>query len=245
MGSEAEKSKQTAIIARRLARASTKAVLGTLDHASAAPYTSLVTVALDHSGCPLLLLSELAWHTQNLGKDARASLLFDGTGGMNEPLEGPRVSYMGPLRPTEDPADRERFLARHPDAAGYAEFADFSFYRMQVERAHFVAGFGRIETIDGASLLVDAGAADAFAAAEKGIVEHMNEDHSDAVLLYATGLLDRPAGSWALTGCDADGCDLMDGNQRARLDFPETVLAPAEMRYVFKGLADEARAAKG
>ena len=245
MGTETENGNRTATVARKLARASTKAVLGTLDHETAAPYTSLVTVALDHAGCPLLLLSELAWHTRNLNTDARASLLFDGTGGMNEPLEGPRVSYMGQLSRTEASGDRERFLARHPDAAGYAEFTDFSFYRMQVERAHFIAGFGRIETVDAADLLVEAEAAEAFAAAEKRIVDHMNEDHADAVLLYATKLLDRPAGNWSLTGCDPDGCDLIEGGDRARLDFHETVLAPAEMRYVFKGLADEARAAKG
>ena len=38
-----------------------------------------------------------------------------------------------------------RFLARHPDAGMYAGFKDFAFYRVAVERAHLVAGFGKID----------------------------------------------------------------------------------------------------
>lgn len=226
---------------RGLARRCTKAALATLDAETGAPYTSLVTVALDHSGCPVLLLSELAWHTKNLICEARSSLLFDGTGGLNEPLEGPRASYMGQITRSERHQDARRFLAHHPDAVGYASFQDFSFYRMEPEQSHFVGGFGRITTLKAAEFMVNSAIAGQFEQAEPDIIEHMNNDHGDAVRLYAAALLGVTDGDWKMTGCDADGCDLMCGEHRARLEFPATLGAPSETRGVLAQLAKDAR----
>src|SRR5262245_57990317 len=83
-------------IARDLIRTHDRAYLGSImrpDTAeSGAPYTSLVLVAVDHDGSPILLISTLADHTKNLLADPRASLLFDGTLGLDEPLTGARVT---------------------------------------------------------------------------------------------------------------------------------------------------------
>ena len=142
-------------------RAADRATLATVmrgDQPDAAgPYASLVLVALDHDASPLLLISTLADHTRNLAGDARVSLLFDGTAGLDEPLTGPRVSVQGTAQRTDDPRHRARFLARHPGAAMYAGFKDFAFYRVAVSRAHLVAGFGRIPWIAGTDLLLDVG----------------------------------------------------------------------------------------
>ena len=70
----------------------------------------------------------------------------------------------------------------------------------------------------------------------------MNEDHADALRLYATALLGLPDGEWRATGADPDGLDLRAGPLRGRLDFPERITAPAELRGV---LADLARRARG
>lgn len=224
---------------RNLARSATKAALATLDAKTGAPYNSLVTVALDQAGCPLLLLSDLAWHTKNLVSEARSSLLFDGTGGMNEPLEGPRVSYLGRTTRSDREQDAHRFLACHPDAAGYASFQDFAFYRMEPEQAHFVGGFGTITTLNAPEFLVSSDIAAQFSEAEHDIVGHMNEDHGDAVRLYAANLLGLGDGDWKMTGCDADGCTLICGNRRARLGFPKTLSTPAETRDVLAQLANQ------
>ncbi len=61
---------------------------------SAWPYGSLALVALDHNASPLLLISELADHTQNIKADPRVVLLFDGTAGWPDPLAGPRASVL-------------------------------------------------------------------------------------------------------------------------------------------------------
>jgi heme oxygenase (biliverdin-IX-beta and delta-forming) len=113
------------------------------------PYVSLVLVALDSEGSPILLLSDLADHSRNLAVEPRSALLFDGTAGLDNPLTGPRASVLGRLEPV-DTADKAteslktRFLAHHPSAAAYVDFGDFRFYRMAVKSAHLVAGFGRI-----------------------------------------------------------------------------------------------------
>ena len=50
---------------------------------------------------------------------------------------------MGRVEPSADERLARRFLARHPEAERYAGFADFGFYRMTVERAHYVGGFAK------------------------------------------------------------------------------------------------------
>ena len=78
--------------------------------------------------------------------------------------------------------------------------------------------------------------------AEQGAVEHMNADHRDAMNLYATRLLGAEAADWSCTGCDPDGMDLQAGTATLRLDFPERVTGPGELRKMLVRLAGEARA---
>jgi hypothetical protein len=245
--------------ARRLMRACDRATLATAMPAGGggvaagsggAPYASLVLVAARHDAAPLLLLSDLAQHTINLKANPRMSLLFDGTAGRDDPLTGPRVTVLGRIAPSDDPTDRARFLARHPSAAFYADFPDFRLYRVAVERAHLVAGFGRIDWIDAAALLFDAGSAAAeLAVAEPDILRHMNEDHADAVASYATRLLGRSAGEgeegWQLTGIDPEGADLRRGGEVARLDFPAPIRDREGARAAFVRLVKVARGGGG
>lgn len=138
--------------ARRLMRAHDRAALA-VHHADGAwPYVSLVLVAVDHDLAPILLISRLAEHTKAIEVDARVALLFDGTVGLEKPLTGPRLSVQGRAERSADPGIAARYLARHPDAALYAGFADFSFYRVAIERAHLVAGFGAIHWIGAGQL---------------------------------------------------------------------------------------------
>jgi hypothetical protein len=40
---------------------------------------------------------------------------------------------------------RDTFLAAHPEAAQYAGFGDFGFWRLAVESVRWVGGFGRMQ----------------------------------------------------------------------------------------------------
>lgn len=136
---------QASVDAAGLMRAARWASLATLDRATGHPYVSLVTVALDQDGQPLMLLSRLARHTQNLAADPRASLLFAPAGqSASDPLAGARVTVMGAASPTPSPTAPARFLGRHPQAQMYAAFADFGYFALALDHAHFIGGFGRI-----------------------------------------------------------------------------------------------------
>jgi heme oxygenase (biliverdin-IX-beta and delta-forming) len=121
--------------------------LGTLAERDGRPYpfVSLVLPALSGDGEIILLLSDLSDHAKNLQRDPRASLLMDGTLELKEPLTGPRLTLVGEVSLSPDqPGDKERYLAVHPEAALYAGFGDFKFYRFRYFEGLFVAGFGRI-----------------------------------------------------------------------------------------------------
>jgi putative heme iron utilization protein len=167
-------------------------------------------------------------------------LLFDGTQGLDQPLTGPRATLVGRAARTTDERHRHRFLARHPDASMYAGFKDFHFYRVAVERAHMVAGFGKIRWLTAAEL-VPVPAPD-LADAESSIVEHMNNDHGDALQLYAGKLLGLSGTDWRMTGIDVEGMDLRQGGRVARLSFDTPLRTAGEARRVLVALLAKARA---
>lgn len=229
------------VLARRLVRTGATATLATrLPDSDGAPYASLVQVATGCDGSPLLLLSTLAVHTRNLLADPRVALLFDGTAGLEEPLTGPRLTVLGRATVTTDPVHRRRYLARHPGAAGFADFRDFAFYRVAVERAHLVAGFGKIEWIEAARLLRRDEAA-RLAEAEPEIMAHMNSAHAEAVDLYANALLGADGAGWAMCGIDSEGCDLRRAGRLLRINFGAAATDAEQVRAELVRLAKEAR----
>jgi heme iron utilization protein len=205
------------------------------------PYASLVLVAVAHDLSPILLMSDLAVHSQAIRADNRVSLLFDGTTGLDQPLTGPRVTLLGRAEQTGDERLKKRFLARHPDAAMYAGFGDFQFYRVALERAHLVGGFGKIRWLTAAELAPPP--APALVEAEHDIVTHMNQDHAEAVGLYANRLLGLPGDGWRMTGIDRDGIDLRLRGTVARLALPMAVAGPEEARKALVALVAKARQA--
>ena len=238
---QAAKPAEPAQASRRLIRTGLKASLATLDRATGHPYASLILVATEPDGTPVFLISRLALHTRNLEMDSRASLLLDGTGGLGDPLTGGRLTLMGQARPSSSPTALRRFLARHPSAEGYAGFADFSVYALEVASGHYIGGFGRIVDLAPAALLTDVAGAGGLIEAEPEIVAHMNSDHADAVALLATELAGLPTGDWRMCAIDPDGADLLHRTSAARIEFPEPVRSPGEARQALVALVQHAR----
>jgi heme iron utilization protein len=227
-------------IAKHLLRTIRAGALATHDREAGFPFASLVTVATDVDGAPLLLLSRLAAHTQNLEHDPRASVLL-AQGGKGDPLAHPRLTVIGQAARTEAPRVRARFLSRHPKASLYAGFADFSFWRLEIEAAHLNAGFARARKVEARHVLTDLAAAGDLVAAEEGALAHMNQDHGEALALYATRLAGAPAADWRATGLDPEGLDLAAGDLTARVTFPSRIETPAALRRVLKDMAEQAR----
>lgn len=216
------------------------------------PYASLVTVAVDASGRPLLLLSQLAEHTQNLEHSADASILLsEPLGQHTTPLALGRVTILGPCRRVGDAdkdAARAAFLAAHPDAAHYVDFKDFAFYRLDPIGIRYVGGFGRMSWVSPADYL---GAdPDPLRAAAAGILSHMNQDHADALVAYARGLARIPeATAVTMTAVDRYGFDMAvttpQGQRASRLAFDREVTTSDEVRKAMVAMVKAARAAVG
>jgi heme oxygenase (biliverdin-IX-beta and delta-forming) len=231
-------------LARSLLRRRREGALATLMAGSGDPYCSLVNVASHPDGSPILLISRLAIHTKNILADPRVSLMLDERAA-GDPLEGARIMLQGRAEQVEASdleVARRRYLNAHPSAEGFVDFKDFSFFRIRPSRTHLVAGFGRIVDLKPEQFLTDLSDAAAVLEAEQGAIEHMNADHREALNLYATRLLGAEPADWRCTGCDPDGIDLQAGAKTLRLDFPERVTSPGELRKALVRLADEARA---
>lgn len=239
--SETPSKSEIAADARTLMRRAFKGSLASLDPPSGAPYASLITVGTEPSGAPIFLISTLARHTRNLVEDPRASILIDGTGAGADPLQGARLTLQGRAEKADGETAKARFLARHKEAAFYADFPDFSFWRLALEGAHYIGGFGRIVDLAPDDLLVSLDGADALLKAEPGIVAHMNEDHTDAIELYALAFTGGDPGPWRMTGIDPEGCDIALGADGRRITFASRVLTPGDARKELVRLAEEAR----
>lgn len=134
-------------LARRLLRSADYISLAVLDPETGWPNVSRALVAIERNGVPVILVSMLAAHTRSLLADPRCSLLA-GEPGKGDPLAHPRITVSALAeRILQDAPERtsirDLFLARHPKAALYIDFPDFSFFRLSPQHASLNGGFGR------------------------------------------------------------------------------------------------------
>lgn len=208
------------------------------------PYASFVTFALD-DGDPVLLISEMAEHTQNLRRDPRSSLLA-AESRMEDPLANGRVTLLGSCRPVDadDPSARRAYLERLPDAAYYCDFKDFHFWRLRVDSVRYIGGYGRMSWVSGDEW--KAAEPDPLAAHAEGIVDHMNADHADAMALLCRAFSKaKAAEDVTMSGIDRYGFDMSARTERGprpvRLAFPQPVSTPAEARKALVAMVAAAR----
>ena len=213
---------------RNLLRGATTASLATSMAEDATPYVSLVMVATDPVGRPLMLLSDMAVHSRNIARNNNVSLLIAEEPDGRDPLTLSRVSIEGTLGIIEDAKLTERYLRRFPSARGFVGFKDFNLYRMDVRRGHLVAGFGDIHWLDKDDFLLAPGFLDDIDI-ETDVVDHMNADHPDAVqeLCGAEG---SGADAFEITGIDREGIDFRSGWTYQRILFDEPVSSANDIR---------------
>ena len=230
---------QVAPTARRIMRLADKVALATIEPDGGSPFLSLTGVATLMDVTPVLLMSDISRHSINLSKDPRASLLFDGTGDHANPLTEDRVSVSGRIVKCDQSEAEHRFMARNPKAF-YAQFADFSFYEMQIDEAHFVGGFGTALSVPADILRLPEAELVDLLDAEASILAHMNEQHGESVRNMALNLLQAKEGPWQLTGIDPEGCDFMARKDRRRLSFPAPIKTPEDAHKMLVSLSKKA-----
>jgi putative heme iron utilization protein len=234
-------------LAKTLVRAARFGALAALEPETGAPLASRVGVATDVDGTPLILVSGLAAHTRAILADPRCSLLL-GEPGKGDPLAHPRITLqcravrLEPDTPAHARAEW-RYLSRNPKAKLYVGLGDFSFFRLEVERASLNGGFGKAYALKRDEIIVDGPVVEELAAAEQRAVDHMNDDHLDAIANYARHFCKAESAGWVMTGLDIDGFDIVAGDEARRISFPAPLKDAREMREMLVTMAREAREA--
>ncbi|MEA2139449.1 MAG: hypothetical protein QOG56_2599 [Solirubrobacteraceae bacterium] len=232
--------------ARTLLAATNVGALATLT-ADGDPWGSIVTYGLLGDGAPVLCVSQLAEHGRNLAADARASLVVSAPLDEAYPLASGRVTVAGRARcPDGDEAQAARaaHLAAVPSAELYVDFGDFSLWVLDVQRARWVGGYGRMASADAGAFA--AAEADPVARVAAAAVAHLNDDHAGALLEMAlafTGYADATAAT--CTAADRYGLDLVldtpRGRAPARVGFAEPITSSGGLRAATVQLARRAR----
>ena len=223
--------------ARTIVRSCTSGALGTVDRTDGAPYVSLCAHGVDFSGRPIFLLSDLADHTQNLAADDRLSFLCEQASHLGNPQAGPRVSLIGRLKKTKETQDCTYFLQRHPSAKKYAEFGDFNFYKMDVEKAHYVGGFGRAIWLTSQDYAPDSAASLNFSNSQEDLIQQLDADFPDLARFCAIKLLKQRGKNWQLLRIDMDGIDLKGPARIVRYPFEKQLKTSQEMADFFRKLS--------
>lgn len=210
------------------------------------PFGSVMPYGLDERGRPIFLISDMAVHTQNVAGDPRASLLVTPPEWSADPLGAPRVTLLGnvSLVPAEEREQaRPLYLARYENAKYWVDYTDFNFYRLEVIDVYFIGGFGVMGWVSAEEYaLADP---DPLADAAPGILQHMNGDHTDALLLFGRVLGGVEADEATMTVVDRLGFEvrLRKGSQvqGIRIPFSREVRNPQETRTVLVEMVHDAR----
>lgn len=221
---------------RLLLRRTRRGVLSTFSTRFAGfPYGSAVPFVLDAHGCPVLLVSRLAAHTQDMLVNASVSLTAHG----EDVVTGARITLLGRVAEVgRESAAAQRYLTLLPEAEMYAGFGDFGFLRLEPVAGHYVGGFGDIRWFDGADYRLAASALDDR---EDDIVGHMNDDHVDTMMAWCAGRLGAAPAAVQMLAVDADGFDLRADEAILRFEFPEPVTDADAARRQFIRMAHESR----
>ncbi|MEM6411100.1 MAG: DUF2470 domain-containing protein [Pseudomonadota bacterium] len=219
------------------------AALGLISSESGAPDVTRVGLATDIDGAPIFPMSDLSGRPQMAETSSAASLLV-GDPGKGDPLAHPRVTLHGNIRRTADDEHqrlRGRYLGQHPKAELYIDFKDFSLWRFEIESANFNGGFGRAYALTATDLLSPIEDLTGWGPREAGAREHMNDDHADAVELYAKGFCGSNGGKWRLSGIDPEGIDISLGEDQLRIWFDAPLESSAGMHKELVAMVGKAR----
>ena len=196
----------------------------------------MMPYAPDERGRPIILISRMAMHTQNLEDDLRASLLVTQHAVADEdPLALGRLTLLGAaarLEADEVAEARAVYLGRHPKAAYWVDFEDFAFWRLEVADVYFVGGFAAMDWIEPGAYA--AARPDPLADEAGGIIGHMNRDHADALAVFARVLADETADEARMVAVDRLGFKLRlrSGSRvhSCRIGFPHEATSASHCR---------------
>ena len=186
----------------------------------------------------MLLISDLAEHTQNLKADPRASLLITQSGSKLDPLARGRVTLLGRAEMASEEL-LETYLAKQPQARPYAGFKDFHLWQIRCERLRWVGGFGEMSWLQPGDF--QQAQPDPVYGFAESVLEHMNDDHREALQLLMQQQLGREVREVEMVSCDGAGYNVQVDGKTLRAEFSRRIQNAEEMRQEFVALVRSAR----
>ena len=167
------------------------------------PFGSMMPYAPDEKGRPVFFVSSMAMHTQNLRQDHHASLLVTQSDVEGDPLGASRVTLLGSASEVPASEVKDLYLARHENAKYWQDYTDFTFQRLDIEGVYFIGGFGVMGWIPAGDYLI--AMPDPLAEVAGEIINHMNTDHTAALLEIARHAGGEKADAAFMTAVDRLG----------------------------------------
>ena len=177
------------------------------------PFGSLIPLCRTPQGRPLLLLSHLAQHTQNLQANPCCALILLEKGEGDVQQLG-RLTCLARAEAIEQTptAWAEKFFLHFPDTRQYHEALNFRFFQLRPQRFYFVGGFGAARWFDASRLMPS----QTFSTVDG----HELLLQAQAIYLEShRGLHDNTGGVTQIVGVDSHGIDLRTGKQLTRIQF--------------------------
>jgi heme iron utilization protein len=198
------------------------------------PFGSMMPYAADALGRPVIFISSMAMHTQNLQQDPRASLLITQPDVAGDPLGAARVTLVGTTEEVAADEVRDLYLSRYENAKHWQGYSDFAYHRLEVTNIYFIGGFGVMGWV--AAEEYAAAQPDPLADTGPGIIRHMNAAHSDALVRIARRFLGEAPNEASMTAVDRLGFHLrLKTGERVhgrRVAFLREVRNPDDARAV-------------
>jgi len=220
------------------------------------PSGSVVATVPDKDGNPLFLFSSMSSHTTDLLEDPKCSLTvaskeFKGS------ADG-RVNLLGTATKLPEeyiPGAKEAYLQKHPNAAIWVDFGDFTWFRMEVENIRFVGGFARAGNVKASDYR--ATSPDPIYPLSAPVAGHMNQDHSSATLAMVKsvpGLEDAELKAAEILSLDSFGMYVKVTREpntmsfqpeqfKVRLPFPRTAESRGDIKTLIVEMTQAAAAA--
>ncbi|MGK7912412.1 MAG: HugZ family protein [Synechococcus sp.] len=219
--------------AKALLRRARHGILSTLSkQVPGYPFGSVLPCALTLTGEPILLISTLAAHTQNILVDPHVSFTVIEPDAAGETQANARFTYLGIAEavPTEQTQGmRDRFLSLVPSASIYSGFGDFSLYIVRFTKGRFVGGFGAIGWVYAEQFAQPDSVAE-LALLERTSVLKLCRDSLGAFAQF------RQVSEISLANVDSQGLDIQVDDRIERLEFSSSLPNGTSLQVLVKAI---------
>lgn len=226
---------------------STRAMLSTFSKKyDGYPSGSMVDFACDADGSPILAVSSLAVHTQDLLANPKCSLLVakdpEDRTDLVITLHGDAVA----VTEEDKEAIRTAYLAKHPNAF-WVDFGDFKFLRIQPKIVRYVSGVATALLGSGEFSREEYSAAkvDPISQFTKPIASHMNKDHQEDTKLIVQHSITIPVESAYMLDVDHLGFNAkvtyMGKTHKLRVPFPRPAVDRKDVKTLIVEMLQAAK----